>query len=253
MIQKLAFMGLFFYSLVYSQDLTQLFEKYNAKGSLVISSLDGAKNYIYNAPRAGKRMTPASTFKILNTLIALDENVIDEEKIFIWDKTDKGWRAWNKNQTLKAAFQISCVWCYQEIARKLNHNVYKKHMKNIDYGNAKTGPKLDTFWLNGRLKISSFEQIELLKKIYKNKLPYSKEHINVLKSMMQLKRTPVYEISGKTGWATSSSVPIGWFVGYIKTKDDVYFFATNLDSPTKKALRLRQIITMEAFKIKGIL
>jgi beta-lactamase class D len=238
---------------LFSQNLEGLFKKYNVEGSLVIASLDGKTQHLYNASRASTPMITASTFKMINTLIALDEGVITDDKMFLWDGKDRGWSAWNKNQNLKSAFQISCVWCYQQIARSLSHDIYHKHMKKIGYGNTLTGSKLDTFWLDGDLRISSFEQIEFLKRLYANDLPFKKEHLKMLKEMMKLKTTPTYTIYGKTGWATSPDPSIGWFVGYVKTKDDVYFFAVNLDMPNKKMARYRQIIIMEALQIKGII
>ncbi len=67
-----------------------------------------------------KRFLPASTFKIPNTLIALEEGVIQNEKDIIeWDGEDKGWSQWNKDQSLETAFPLSCIWFYQELASRV--------------------------------------------------------------------------------------------------------------------------------------
>lgn len=39
-----------------------------------------------------------------------------------------------------------------------------------------------------------------------------------------------YIISGKTGWAVRQKENITWFVEYVETKNNVYFFATNVAS-----------------------
>ena len=39
----------------------------------------------------------------------------------------------------------------------------------MNYGNSKTGERVDSFWLDGDLRISAIEQIEVLKNIYKEK------------------------------------------------------------------------------------
>lgn len=52
---------------------------------------------------------------------------------------------------------------------------------------------------------------------------------------MLLADTPAYKLYGKTGWATTldgvtvNSTNIGWFVGYVEKRDNVYFFATNVE------------------------
>ena len=56
---------------------------------------------------------PASTFKIPNTLIALEEGVIkDQFEVIKWDGVVRQYAPWNADQTLATAFSRSCVWCY---------------------------------------------------------------------------------------------------------------------------------------------
>ena len=99
-------------------ELAKLFSERNIKGTIIISSLDGKTEYLYNKERAEKRFLPASTFKIPNTLIALGEEAISNEREVIkWDGKNREWSAWNKDQTLETAFPISCVWFYQEVAK----------------------------------------------------------------------------------------------------------------------------------------
>ncbi len=133
--------------------LAKLFTERNVKGTMIISSLDSKIEFVYNKERAEKRFLPASTFKIPNTLIALDENAIANGMETIkWDGKDKGWRPWNKDQTIETAFPLSCVWFYQELAKRVGNLKYLSHLKKINYGNKKTGPELTTFWLDGDLK-----------------------------------------------------------------------------------------------------
>ncbi|MEH0018736.1 MAG: penicillin-binding transpeptidase domain-containing protein [Desulfobacter sp.] len=120
----------------------------DANGTIVISSLDSNTQFLNNKARAEKRLLPASTFKIPNTLIALDTGAVaDEKEIIKWDGQDKGWYRWNKDQSLETAFPFSCVWFYQELAGRVGNASYLKYLDGIDYGNEQTGKNLDTFWL----------------------------------------------------------------------------------------------------------
>ena len=235
-------------------DLAKLFQERNVVGTIVLSSLDGNTTYLHNLSRAEERFLPASTFKIPNTLIALEEGVIaDEKEIIAWDGQDKGWSEWNKDQSLEIAFPRSCVWFYQELAKRVGNERYIKHLQQIHYGNEQTGSDVTTFWLEGDLRISALEQIEFLKKVYAEKLPYTPAHLALLKQLMIVEETSDYVIRAKTGWATRVTPQIGWYVGYVETKGTVWFFATNLEIAKKGDEKFRQDISMEALRVKGIL
>ena len=56
---------------------------------------------------ATERMAPCSTFKIWNALIGLESGIIAsaDEAFYRWDGQTRAIPAWNKNLTLKEAFQ----------------------------------------------------------------------------------------------------------------------------------------------------
>jgi len=235
-------------------DLEKLFLNHNINGTIIISSLDGKIEYIYNKDRSEQRFLPASTFKIPNTLIALEEEVITNEKDIIkWDGKDKGWDLWNKDQSIETAFPISCVWFYQKLAERIGNTKYLGYLNTLNYGNKMTGSDITTFWLEGDLRISAREQISFLKKLFNNQLPFKTEYINILKNIMIVETTPNHTIRAKTGWAMRVKNQIGWYVGYVETKEQVWFFATNLDINNKNDAIYRKQITMEALKATNII
>ncbi len=234
--------------------IESLFTQDRIEGTIIISSLDGAKEFIHNRKRSDKRFLPASTFKILNSLIALDENAIENEsEIIKWDGKDKGWSPWNKDQTLATALPDSCVWFYQELAKRIGNKTYLSHLNIINYGNENTGPALTTFWLDGDLAISSREQVEFLKSLYKKELPFSKEHMSLVENLLIVEKNTDFTIRAKTGWAMRINNQHGWYVGYVEKKDETWFFATNIDIKSKSDARFRKEITYQALKIKEII
>ena len=70
---------------------------------------------------------------------------------------------------------------------------------------------------------------------------------------MLMEQTPAFTMFAKTGLAGKSKPQIGWYVGYVETAKDVWFFATNLDVRNEKDLPLRQKLTREALQIKGVI
>lgn len=180
--------------------MDEYFDKNEVDGTIIISSLKTDKEYVYNSTRSEKKFLPASTFKILNTLIALEENVVkDEYDIIKWDGKDKGLKQWNKDQCISTALPESCVWFYQEIAKEVGLEKYGEYLTKLQYGNSKTGDKVDTFWLEGDIRISAREQIDFLKNIYNESYEFDKENYKILKKAMIVEETPKYVIRAKTG------------------------------------------------------
>jgi len=97
--------------------IEDLYKLNSINGSILIESVDGKVEYQYNVSDK-ENFIPASTFKIPNTLIILEEGLIkDQFEIIKWDGKEREYASWNKDQTLKSAFQYSCVWCYQRYAK----------------------------------------------------------------------------------------------------------------------------------------
>jgi beta-lactamase class D len=235
------------------RDLARLFAEKNIDGTIVLSDLSGSKTYIANERRANATFVPASTFKILNTLIALDEGVVSEKEVLRWDGKEEGLAAWNRDQTLESAFRSSCVWFYQELARRIGTARYEAYLKRTGYGTGSPTPELTTFWLEGDLRISAVEQVDFLKKVYRGELPFRRGSYEILQKLMVVEKTPAYTLRAKTGWAQRTTPQIGWFVGYVERDGKVWFFATNIDIKKPEDARLRQQLTVEALRLKGII
>ncbi|GGA72240.1 oxacillin-hydrolyzing class D beta-lactamase OXA-50 [Neiella marina] len=234
--------------------LAKLFVDAEATGTLVIASLDGERRFVHNEQRAEQRFWPASTFKIANTLIALDAGVVAHATDVIeWDGTDKGMKSWNQDQTLATAFSRSCVWCYQEFASKIGLNRYQSYLQAMAYGNEKAGPDLIRFWLQGELAISANEQIDFISRLQQQKLPFETQHFAVLKAIMLVERAEAYSLYGKTGWAQRPDGDHGWYVGYVETANDVWVFALNIDMVSKADIKKRTSLVKQALSAKGII
>lgn len=236
------------------QAIAELFSQREIEGTIVISSLHGDRTVIHNDLRAARRFSTASTFKILNTLISLEEKAISgKDDVMKWDGQVYEFADWNRDQTLESAFKVSCVWCFQKMARRVGAEKYKGYLRSAAYGHLREPFEETTFWLDGSLQVSAIEQVALLKKIYLRSLPFSAASYETLRDVMLAEQTPAFTIRAKTGWAARMTPQVGWYVGYVETKDDVWFFATNLEIRREKELPLRQILTREVLQAKGII
>lgn len=252
------FVSLFIFSCGNSQrtgnDWGKFFNKNNTHGTFVLYNLKSKQYKIFNKARSETFYIPASTFKILNSLIALETKVIkNENEIIKWDGIDRGWSEWNKDQNMKSAIGVSCVWFYQELARKIGTARMRKWINKVKYGNQLMGGKVDNFWLEGDLKISAMEQINFLDRLVNNLLPFRQRNISIVKKIMITDSTSNYIIHSKSGWETKTNPQIGWLVGYVEKEQNIWIFAMNMDIGKKTDLKLRKIITYEILKSEKII
>ncbi|MEP0947768.1 MULTISPECIES: class D beta-lactamase [Cyanophyceae] len=213
----------------------QHFQALGVEGAIIIHDVNQNVTYEHNRERNRQAFLPASTFKILNSLIALETGVIPNDlAILTWDGVERMVPAWNQDQNMRTAFSLSAVWFYQVLARRVGHDRMQQWVSEVGYGNQTIGSPdaIDSFWLEGDLRITPQQQIEFLQRLHRNELPFSEATIATVKDIMIAERTPDYTLRAKTGWAglgEADQPQIGWYVGYLERGDNVYLFATNID------------------------
>jgi beta-lactamase class D len=215
-------------------------------GALVVFDMRNEKYFRYNQPRCSERFLPASTFKIPNSLIGLETGVITNENFVIkWDGVKRWNEEWNRDHTLATAIKYSVVPYYQELARRVGREKINKYLRAIGYGNQTIGKKIDMFWLDNSLKISADEQIAFLKRFYEYKLPFAKRSIDIVKKILPEEKYSNSLLKFKTGTGTKEDgTCIGWLVGYVEKKENVYLFAFNIEAETiEKVSGLRNNIS----------
>lgn len=221
------------------------FEKRNLNGCFILYDLRKDEWLVYNALRADSAYLPASTFKIANSLIALECKAIhDENEIIKWDKEQREVPAWNTDHSMRTAFRYSAVWFYQELARRIGQKQMQEWLHKMHYGNEIAGPGIDEFWLRGELRITPRQQVEFLKLLILEELPVKKKNMEILKDIMIENRSDEYILRGKTGWAISGK-PVGWYVGWLQFRDSEFIFVNNLDIWNEDEARFRKEITHE--------
>ncbi|MES2766350.1 MAG: class D beta-lactamase [Bacteroidota bacterium] len=237
-------------------ELEKIFREYKYEGSFVMLDLKNNKYTQYNPEGVRERVSPASTFKIFNSLVALETGVIANENTPIkWDGTKTGNPAWDQDTDMKKAFENSTVWFYQEMARRVDVDQMRKYITQEKYGNMDISGDIDEFWLNDALKISPLEQVDFLKRLYLNQTSFSQRSMDITKKIMLKEEKSGFKLRAKTGWGIKGNLDIGWFVGWFETGDNVYFFATNVQTQfadAKVFTKARIDITNKIFKELGI-
>ncbi len=218
-----------------SRTLTVMVDSMGVRG--VVAVMDGTTGEVYvsDSLRAHEGFIPASTFKIPNALIALQEGVVSSATLdtFRWDGRERSVADWNKDHTLASGLQKSVVWLYQEVARQVGQERYDYWLAELDYGNAHAGGGIDVFWLTGDLRISAVEQLGFLRRFDRRELPFEPAVHDTVMAALNVDSTAGYLFRHKTGWAQREGMDdIGWLVGIAERHDGSrMYLALNIYMP----------------------
>lgn len=243
-------------------DIGARFREAEVEGTFVLLDGQSGEYRRHDASRAAQRFLPASTYKIPNTLIALETGVADGKDFRLaWDSKrvprQPWWPpAWAQDHTLESALKNSAVWYYQELARRIGAKRMQAHVDRFGYGNRDISGSIDSFWLDGGLRISADEQVDFLRRFYFEQLGLSSRSTQLTKGMLVLQETPHYRISGKTGWARlgdAGQPGTGWLVGYLERQGKVFFFALNIDIKRNQDAAARMEVTKAVLRDFGLM
>lgn len=209
-------------------DFSSYFGEY--EGSFVLYDLENDSWSIHDIDHATLRVAPDSTYKIYDALFGLEEDVITpEDSLIAWNGESYPFEAWNTDQTLQSAMASSVNWYFQSVNEQLGTASVYDYIKEIGYGNENMSGDFSTYWMESSLEISPVEQVELLIKLQNNSFDFSHENINAVKDAICLSSSDAGTFYGKTGTGRVDGQDVnGWFIGYIETADNTYFFATNI-------------------------
>lgn len=222
--------------------LKAIFDEYKADGCFALLDNGTGQFTIYNLARyRDSAFLPASTFKIVNSLIGLQSGAISSDSMVIpWDGVTRPVEAWNQDLDMYHAFRVSSVPYYQEVARRIGKDSMEAWLNRIPYGAHSTKDTvrittaIDTFWLDNSLTVTPDQQLGLMKNLYFDQLPhFFKVNQEAVKRAMLMEDKPEYRLGYKTGW--SGWIPqterhIGWVLGWVEENNHPYFFVLNLQS-----------------------
>ena len=181
---------------------------------------------VLNAGRAETRFVTASTFKIPNSLIALEVGAVkDADEVFLYDGKPQQVKAWERDMSLREAIAASNVPVYQEIARRVGLETYRTCLTRLDYGNREVGTNVERFWLEGPLAISAVEQSLFLARLAEGRVPVSERARAIVRDIIRIESKSDRTLFAKTGW----NGKIGWWVGWIEQGAHKTAFALNMD------------------------
>lgn len=235
-------------------DLERHFTAAGVKGTFVLFDVTADRLIAYNTDRANRRFVPASTFKILNSLIAFETGAVkDTSEIISYGGKPQRIKAWEKDMNLRDAMQISNVPVYQEVARRIGLERMQRHVDLAGYGNRTIGKVVDRFWLDGPLEISAREQAQFVARLAQRQLPFNTRSMDLVSDLIRQESGAGYTLYAKTGWDNKSQPALGWWVGWVEKAGRIYAFALNIDIVDDKDAAKRLPVARACLQDLGVL
>jgi beta-lactamase class D len=244
---------------VQNQAYQVVLDSAKVSGTVLIFNPQSEQTFSNNFDYASMGFSPASTFKIPNTLIGLELGLLrSEDDVFQWDGVSRWNENWNQDLPLRDAFRFSCLPCYQQLARKIGYDNMQAWLEAFQYGNMDfDSSEIDQFWLTGKSKISCFQQIQFLQQVQEKQLPVKSESRNTLLRVMLSDSSSEFELRGKTGWCTQDSIDYLWYVGILEKGRKHYYVALQVtpkpDIEARNLATVRKEIALECFRIQGFI
>ncbi len=219
-------------------------------GCAVLYDADKMQYTIYQEELVLMERSPCSTFKIISSLIALENGIIQpDHSLRAWSGEVFWNEKWNQDIDFSGAFRESCVWYYREVINEIGPELMQKELNRLRYGNCDISDwegRLNTnnnnraltgFWIESSLKISPKAQTEVMERIFGEQSDYSEETIDELKKVMLLTEQEQGDtlIYGKTGMGKAQGVVMdAWFTGFAERGQDKVYFCVYLGQTDDK-------------------
>ncbi len=231
-----------------------------SRATLVVVHGRTGREVRWNRERSRRRFTPFSTFKVPNSLIALETGVLSgPDHLIRWDsirdpRQGGGFPAWWRDHDLRSAMRSSVVWYYREVARRVGPERMRAQLARIGYGNGDISGGIDRFWLGSTLRISAEEQVRFLRRFHAGRLGFSPRATAVVKDVLVTEAGPGWTLKAKTGGGPLGEDALGWWVGYVERGGETYFFALNVDGESYDAIAGRRTeLARAALRRLGVL
>jgi bla regulator protein BlaR1 len=199
-----------------------------------------------------ERVTPASTFNIVVSLMGYDSGILVDEHApaLPFKEGYADWNpAWRVTTDPTTWIMRSVLWYAQQVTARLGATRFQRYVQSFDYGNhdvsGDSGKEngLSLSWVSSSLKISPVEQVQFLRRVVNRNLPLTPHAYDTTTRLLKLQTLPGgWEIYGKTGTASpvlpdgrdDRTRAYGWFVGWATKGQRTVVFARLVLEPAQE-------------------
>ena len=198
-----------------AQDIPHLFNEAHTQAVVVIYDGQHFQQFGNDLSRANQAFIPASTFKILNALIGLQQHKATTTEIF-------------------------------ELARRIGLSLMQSEVKRVGFGNTDIGTVVDQFWLKGPLKITPQQEAEFVYRLATEQLPFDVKVQQHVKKMLLIEQRGDLKLYAKSGWGMDVEPQVGWYTGWVDNgHGKITAFSLNMHMQQDDAIGERKALTLD--------
>ncbi len=196
------------------------FNHYRHPGVFLLQRDGALAQTVHGGDRATDPQLPASTFKVMLALIALETGALrSADDVVKWDGTPHpDTPEWQKNMALREAMQTSSEPYFGLLATRIGHERLAEWVTRVGYGNGRIGTNPPRVWHDGVLTVTAQQQLAFIDRLRRGALPFSAKTIASVKSAMLDSDINGRRIYGKTGTHTGNprQAGVGWWIGWVE-------------------------------------
>ena len=196
------------------------------KAAFFMAELGSGQSWAVNEYLTDERSSPGDTFLIVLFLLSLHTGAADDVMYKLpWDGIVYSQDSWNQDHILGTAFDTGCVWYFNKMVSKIGEVSIKETLDALKYGNCDLKGGQKAFWIDGNLKISPREQVEVLSLLKQNHSPFVKKDVEFVLSIDD-------DIEMPLGYSLKSVIAegacAGWVVGVADISPRCFVFCLRI-------------------------
>ncbi|WP_242108671.1 penicillin-binding transpeptidase domain-containing protein [Luteimonas aquatica] len=195
------------------------FAEYGHAGAWLVQRDGEPARLVYDgAAFDAKPQLPASTFKVLLALVALETGALrSADEVIPWDgHTYAAFPEWKTDMALRQAMQTSSESYFRIVAARIGRARLADWVQRLDYGNGRIGPSAARAWHDGVLTVTLRQQLAFIDRVRRGDLPVSRATLAAVKAAMRDADGRGRSLYAKTGThlPDDGSPGIGWWIGW---------------------------------------
>lgn len=227
-------------------------------GCFLVRDVRSGEEIVSDEARCRLRRRPYSTFKIANALIGLDAGLLEgADAAMPWDRerypAEEWWfEAWRRDHTLRSAMEVSAVPAFRLLATRIGIERMRTALERLGYGNADVSGPEDAFWLEGgALRISAYEQVDLLVRLVEGTLPLRPDAQAAMREVLRrgeghYGKTGSGPVEDAAAAAPGEGPFLGWMVGWLELDDRTLVYAMWVEGDGYRATAERRSAVLDA-------
>lgn len=195
------------------------FAAYGHPGTFLLQRDGEAPQVVHGAALADVPLRPASTFKVLLALVALETGALKgADEVVPWDgRRYPNFPQWQKDMALREAMQASSEAYFRTVAARIGRERLADWVKRIGYGNGRIGQSAPDAWHDGILRITARQQLAFVDRLRRGDLPFSAKTLAAVKAAMRDDDVGGMRVYGKTGTHVADDRSgNAWWIGWVE-------------------------------------